>query len=246
MSSRPLIDPDVLTQAARPLPVVVIFDWSWSMRRAERDIAAALRALPGEFEGRTVLRNSGEIALITMSDDGVVLRTGDPLEAPFGFVRASAFNPPAEVRCDGTSELDLALSLAVDVLERRCAQCAQAGRAMYRPYIAIISDGDPTDAEGARDDTRWREPACRMRAALGGKVRVEAFVPSGASSGILAELVGGDDNVHELDPATLAKVLEVVSFSAEQAATSPATGATAVVRDDLARDEGDDTGGRLT
>jgi len=243
MSARPLIDPDVLTQAARPMPVVVIFDWSYSMRFVQQDIAAALRALPGEFEGRTVLRNSGEIALITMSHEGVVLRTGEPDVPPFGFVRAPAFTPPDDVVCDGTTQLDRALQLAVDLLERRCRQCAEAGRATYRPYIAIISDGDPTDEDGASDDTRWRRPAQRVRETLDGKVLVEAFVPAGSPCGILAELVGGDDLVHELDPAKLAQVLEAVSFSAERGATTHPRSATDVVRDDIARGHDDATGG---
>jgi uncharacterized protein YegL len=233
--SRPLVDPDVLTQAARPLPVVVIFDWSWSMRAVQGDIATALRALPDEFERKTVLRNSGEIALITMGRDGVVLRTGDPSLPPYGFVPASRFVAPAEVVCDGVTELDVALELAVDVLERRCRQCVDAGRSIYRPYIAIISDGDPTDADGEHDETRWRAPAQRMREAIGGTVLVEAFVPAATRHGILTELVDGEDHIHQLDPAALANVLEVVSFSVACAATAqPPRRAADVVREDIA------------
>ena len=240
--SRRLIDPDVLTQAARPLPVAVIFDWSWSMRRVQHDIATALRALPDAFERRTVLRNSGEIALITMSHEGVVLRTGDPDIPPYGFVRATAFIPPEEVECDGVTELDVALNLAVDVLERRCRQCLDAGRSIYRPYIAIISDGDPTDAEGDRDDARWRASADRMREAIGGKLLAEAFAPAGTPQGILAELVGGDDHIHDLDPATLASVVEVVSFSVARAATAePVRRAADVVREDIAAADAEST-----
>lgn len=244
MSARGLIDPDVLAQAGRPLPVVVIFDWSWSMRAVQKDIEEALRRLPDEFERRTVLRNSGEIALITMSGEGVRLQTGDADVAPYGFVRASAFVPPARVACDGTTELDRALDLAVDVLKRRCRQCTTAGRSIYRPYIAIISDGDPTDADGNPDDVRWREPARRMHAALGGKVSVEAFMPAGAPREILTELVGGDDKIHDLDPSKLADVLEVVSFSAEQSATSQPRSAADVVREDLAGSEDDEAESR--
>ncbi len=227
-------------QAARPLPVVVILDCSWSMRHAEQDILAVLRALRGELDDRTVLRDSLEIALITMGRDGVVLRAGDPEVAPFGFVRGAAFTPPANVVCDGSSELHIALLLAADILERRCRQHAEAGRAIYRPYVAIVSDGDPTDNEGAADDIRWRAPASRVREILGGKVRLEAFVPAGAPCGILAELVGADGIVHAVDPAKIAQVLTAVCSWPIKGARNAAVNATAAVRDDLSRGDAAD------
>lgn len=212
---RPLIDPDEFELVARPLPVAIVFDWSWSMEQFENQILPALQRLPSEFAKRPVTRNSAEIALITLGED-VVLRTGDPDSPPYGFVHSSDFIAPAEVRCEGTTELDVALDLAVLLLERRCRQISESGRSMYRPYLAVISDGDPTDEEGEPDDTRWRAAAKRLSTAVEGRLSVEAFVPQDSQLGMLPELVGGRDRVRPFDPANLAAVIEAVSFSADR------------------------------
>ena len=237
MSTAPLVAPDTLAQTARPLPVVIVFDWSWSMRHFTDQIERVLRKLPSEFDRRALLRNSGEVALITMNHEGahgVTLRTGVPTQPPFGFVRASEFVVPISVTCDGTTELDRALELALAIVERRCEQIAAAGRSFFRPYLTIISDGDPTDDQGAPDDDRWRQASERVRQAVGGKLSVEAFVPETVDPGMLTELVGTPNRVHSFNPSRLAEVIEAVSFSAERGASDAPT-PTAIVREDLRR-----------
>jgi uncharacterized protein YegL len=241
--TRPLVSPDVLDAVARPLPVAMIFDWSWTMRDHAEQIAQALRDLPEEFRRRAVLRNSAEIALITMGipkaesggENQVRLRTGRPDEPPFGFQRLSQFTPPPEVVCDGVTELSVALDLAVDLVVRRCAQVSQSGRAFYSPYVAIVSDGLATDAKGAPDSAAWRAAADRANACLGGRLAIEAFVPQGTPHGVLPDIVTEGKQVLDFDPRDFATVLEAVSFSAEQSAThDPA----AIVRKDLEEGQG--------
>lgn len=229
--STPIVSRDVMSHAAMPLPVALIFDWSWSMREHTGQILEALRGLPAEFSRSSILRHSAEVALITMgvpkaeytAGHQVVLRTGDPDEPPFGFRRMAAFTPPPKVECDGTTELDVALNLAVDLLERRLKQIAEAGRSPYRPYVAIVSDGAPTDAEGGRDDAGWREASRRLRAFLDGRLMVEAFVPKNRSAGILPEIIGDGNEVREFDPANLAQVIHAISSSVRRAADGNAT-----------------------
>jgi uncharacterized protein YegL len=241
--TRPLVSPDVLDAVARPLSVAVIFDWSWTMRDHEEQIAQALRDLPEEFGRRAVLRNSAEIALITMGvpqtetggENQVRLRTGRPDEPPFGFRRLSQFTPPPEVVCDGVTELSVALNLAVDLVERRCAQVSQSGRAFYSPYVAIISDGLATDGDGAPDLDAWRAAAARAGTCLRGRLAIEAFVPQGTSHGVLPDIITAGKQVLDFAPRDFATVLEAVSFSAEQTAThDPA----AIVRKDLEEGQG--------
>ena len=236
--TRPLVSPDVLDAVARPLSVAMIFDWSWTMRAHEEQIAQALRDLPEEFRRRAVLRNSAEIALITMGvpkaetggQNQVRLRTGRSDEPPFGFRRLSQFIPPTTVVCDGVTELSAALNLAVDLVERRCTQVSQSGRAFYLPYVAIISDGQPTDGNETPDLDGWRAAADRAGACFGGKLAIEAFVPQGTEHGVLPDIVTEGKQVHDFAPRDFATVLEAVSFSAEQTAThDPA----AIVRKDL-------------
>ncbi len=236
--TRPLVSPDILDAVARPLSVAIIFDWSWTMRGHEEQIAQALRDLPEEFGRRAVLRNSAEIALITMGvpetepvgQNQVRLRTGRPDEPPFGFRRLAQFTPPPEVVCDGVTELSVALDLAVDVVERRCAQVSEGGRSYYLPYVAIISDGMATDGNGAPDPVAWRAAAARAGACLGGRLAIEAFVPEDTPHGVLPDIVTEGKRVLDFTPRDFATVLEAVSFSAEQTAThDPA----AIVRGDL-------------
>lgn len=236
MTSPPLVAPSALAQVARPLPIVVVLDASWSVEVAglRSDIHEFLRRLPSELEKRATLRNSAEIALITMNhegEDGVVLRTGEPEVAPYGFVRPSALIPPLNLVCDGVTRLDKALQLAVAILERRCQQIADAGRSFYRPYLAIVCDGAPTNGVGTKDEGKWRTEAARAAGAIEGKLFVEAFLPSGVPAGVLPELVGGAERVRKFDASALAAVVEAVSFSAERNASGTPSGLNRVRRD---------------
>lgn len=228
-----LVAPSALAQAARPLPIVLILDASWSIEVAglRPDVHDFLRRLPSELEKRATLRNSAEVALITMNHEGVLLRTGDPTAAPYGFVRPSALITPSNLVCNGVTRLDEALRLAVGILERRCEQIAEAGRSFYRPYLAIVCDGAPTDAHGDRDEERWRVEAARTAGAIEGKLFVEAFLPAGVPAGVLPELVGGAERVRQFDARSLAAVVEAVSFSAERNASGTPSGLDRVRRD---------------
>lgn len=223
----PIFATNSFENVARRFPIAVIFDWSWSMRHYIDHIQRTLNAVPSEFDAINVLRNSGELALITMFGDGVQLRTGERDVSPYGFQRSLDFVAPT-VECDGISRLDLALDLAVDLIEARSADLRGRGRRHFAPFIGIVSDGHATDATGAPSPDNWRPAADRARAALGGRIKTAAFVPEGCSSEPLEAIA---DEVHALDAAQFAQVMRAVSFSAGDHARRG--GAVDVARADL-------------
>jgi uncharacterized protein YegL len=212
----PLIPADALASAARRHPIALIVDCSWSVRHHQAQVAELLRRLPGAMEKRGALRHSAELAIVYMNRDGVAVQAGDPTVEPFGFHRLSEATLPAEVICDGVSQLGLALDLVADIIERRCRQISDMGRSFVCPYIGVLGDGIPTDAAGRREDIAWRAAALRVRELLDGCVRLEAFALAGTDGGVLPELVAGRGSVHPYDPNRVAEVIEAISFSVER------------------------------
>lgn len=217
MSRSTLVAPDVLTQAARRLPIVLILDWSWSMRHHRTLLTELVPRLPAAFDRRTVLRTSGDVAVITVNHEGVLLRTGTADTSPFGFVRARDLVTAYDVVTEGTSPLHLALDVGVTLVEHRAAEIVAAGRSMFRPYIAIISDGVPTNSRDKHEEAAWNASARRAAQALEGRLFLEAFVPHGCAPGRLSALVG-EDGVRTFTPDAVAEVIEAVSYSAEHGA----------------------------
>jgi uncharacterized protein YegL len=231
----PLVATDTLAAAARRHPVALVVDCSFSVSPFEQQVRELFRQLPSAMRSRPSLVASVELALITMSHEGVRLRTGDPEVAPYGFQRLADLRLPLDAVCDGVSMLGDALSLAARIIQARCDQIAGLQRSYVCPYLGVLSDGEPTDARGAREDVAWRSGAKQVRGLLGERVQLQAFAPEGTDGGILPELIAGRGGIHPYDPAKVVELIEAISFSVEH--TQRRRRPISVIAEDIARGE---------
>lgn len=122
--------------------VVLVLDTSGSMSGAP--IAAlkeGLRRLAGSLRENALTRLRVELALITF---GGIVRVHD-----FGnrtFVSPDEFNPP-ELEAMGNTPMGLAVRKALELLQQRKSWYKQQGLDYFRPWLLLITDGEPTDAD---------------------------------------------------------------------------------------------------
>ncbi|WP_405734975.1 VWA domain-containing protein [Streptomyces sp. NBC_01537] len=148
----------------RHLPVYLLLDCSWSMdgepiEAVRRGLEIFDREAKGdEFSAKTV-----RVGVITFGrvlevgkKDGALLVTKNSEGAP-GLVSIEDFVPP-QLKAEGTTPLGAALrelnkSIDNDVAPRVVGK--QKGD--WKPLIFILTDGQPTDAEGNPTDD-WKKP----------------------------------------------------------------------------------------
>ncbi len=125
-------------------PCVLVLDTSASM---EGEPIAQLRngvaLLAEELSRDGLTRKRVEIAVITF---------GDSAQQLSGFLSPDVFSPP-QLEPKGTTPMAEAVLLACEALEARKQEYRLAGIQYYRPWIFLITDGEPTDQE----TPRWTE-----------------------------------------------------------------------------------------
>jgi uncharacterized protein YegL len=94
-----------------------------------------------------------EVSLITF---------GQGVQQVQDFVTIEHFDPP-QLKADGLTPMGEALSLALDVLEKRKLVYKNHGIPYYRPWVFLITDGAPTDSwQAAAQDLREAEVKNRL------------------------------------------------------------------------------------
>jgi uncharacterized protein YegL len=78
--------------------------------------------------------------------------------SPSEFVLARDFRPE-ELVATGDTPMGQAILTGLDLLEKRKAAYRKSGALCYRPWIFLITDGAPTDA----DTQQWTEAVKRIR-----------------------------------------------------------------------------------
>ena len=130
-------------------PVVLLLDVSSSMDGAPiSELNAGLRQFIHETAHDEVASMSVELEVITFSDgaDAVIPFT------PILNINEN-FSP---LTADGMTSMGAALTLAYDHLQARRKVYRQNGIASYKPWVILMTDGDPNDI--------WQEPAQKMKA----------------------------------------------------------------------------------
>lgn len=172
-------------------PCVLLLDTSRSMEGAP--IAAlneGLSAFQKDINEDELAQRRTEIALITFGRDGVsvlhhasgqmqsMLETR-PVEG--AFVTAGEFRPPTLVAGDYTP-MGQAIHVGLNVLQERKQQYRQHGVAYYRPWMFLVSDGQPTD--------EWQGAAQRVHAEVGndGLVLFVVAVPPESNMEVLSQI----------------------------------------------------------
>lgn len=140
------------TQAARPLPVILLADVSGSMG-VDGKIQAlnhAVREMLDAFKDESDLRAEIHLSVITFGGQSRI-------HLPLGPARAASWS---DLGASGGTPMGGAFDLAREMIEDRNVIPSRA----YRPTIVLVSDGQPTDA--------WQPP---LQALLGSERGGKAF-----------------------------------------------------------------------
>jgi uncharacterized protein YegL len=127
---------------------VLLLDISGSMSGAP--IAAlneGLRAFAADISSDPLASQRVEVAIITFGNGGV--RTEQ------GFLTAGDFEPPT-LKAGHSTPMGEAILRGLEMVDHRKADYKSNGIAYYRPWVFLITDGEPTD--------EWREAAAAVRA----------------------------------------------------------------------------------
>jgi uncharacterized protein YegL len=143
-------DLDVRNPAAR-VPVVVLLDCSGSMEGEPIDeLNRGLQRFFDEIRDDDAASVSAEIALATFASEA---------RLEHGF--ASVFDYPDDLppfKAEGLTATGAALELAEKLLAEREALYRAKGIPHYKPWVIVLTDGEPVPDKG------WREPAERFKA----------------------------------------------------------------------------------
>jgi len=129
---------------------VLLLDTSSSMSGERIDaLNEGIRVLKKQIEEDDIASKRVELAVVTF--DTYVNVISD-------FSTVSNFNP-VELNASGVTSMTQAINVAADMLEERKKVYKQNGIAYYRPWLFLITDGEPTDEEGyilEESDSRFK------------------------------------------------------------------------------------------
>jgi uncharacterized protein YegL len=106
-----------------------------------------LQAYAADVQSDSLASQRVEVAVVTF---------GSSVETVVDFVGGRQFNPP-KLEASGNTRMGEAILRAIDMVEERKAAYKRNGLAFYRPWIFMITDGEPTDGEA------WKEAAARVQ-----------------------------------------------------------------------------------
>lgn len=166
----PFPDPEFVDNPEPRCPCVLLLDTSGSMND-ERQVSQALtpvqKLLSNSSPARTVRPidelNAGLVAFRNqlMADELAVKRvevslvTFGPVKRLTDFQTPDLFRPP-RLTAEGDTPMGAAIEKAIELVSERKAAYRQNGISYYRPWIFLISDGEPTD--------HWQDAAETVRA----------------------------------------------------------------------------------
>jgi uncharacterized protein YegL len=155
--NQPVI-PDValVDNTEQRTPLVLVLDSSGSMAGAAMDqLNEGLRLLEKELKEDAIASKRVRLLVITYGGMDVAEVLGDWQDA-MDFT-------PAGLEASGTTPTGQAVDLALAKIEEEKAAFRHAGVAYTRPWLFLMSDGQPTDDwEGAADRCRQAEAANKV------------------------------------------------------------------------------------
>ena len=118
---------------------VLLVDTSGSMAGENiRALNNGIKELKRQLENDDIASKRVEIAVVKFDTTAEVVTD---------FTTVDGFNPP-ELEASGVTSMTEAINLAANMLEERKKDYKQNGIAYYRPWMFLITDGEPTDEEG--------------------------------------------------------------------------------------------------
>jgi uncharacterized protein YegL len=130
---------------------VLLLDVSGSMSGRPIDaLNKGLRAFADDLATDSLAKQRVEVAIVTFGNGGVAVEQD--------FVTAGSFEP-RRLSTGGGTPMGEAIGRALDMVDERKRQYRENGIVYYRPWVFLITDGEPTD--------EWQEAAARVRGAEG-------------------------------------------------------------------------------
>lgn len=117
------------------LPCVVLIDTSGSMSPSMEELKNGVNLLVSEIQNDEVASGRVELTIITYDDTVKVI-------SPFG--PADGYEIPY-YDCGGTTHMHDAVAVALDQIEQRKNEYKAQGTPYYRPWIFMLTDGQPND-----------------------------------------------------------------------------------------------------
>ena len=146
----PEFDAKVASVAENPeqrCPCILLLDVSGSMNGSPiAQLNAGLSTFRESIQKNELASMRVEVAIITF---------GSVVEVKQDFITVDQFNPPVLTSRGGTP-MGQAINTALDKLEERKQIYKQAGISYFRPWVFLITDGEPTD--------EWHAAATRIQA----------------------------------------------------------------------------------
>ncbi len=130
---------------------MLVLDVSASMSGRKIDeLNAGLQFFFEELRNEDLCRKRVDLAIVTFGKDVT-------LECDFATIEEQRipFLKPV-----GTTSMGKAIILAADIIEKRKLEYRELGMDYYRPWIFLITDGEPTDMK--EGDSLWEEVLSRI------------------------------------------------------------------------------------
>jgi len=133
-------------------PCVLLLDTSGSMQGASIEaLNQGLHTLRDSLVQDTLASRRVEVAIVTFHSDSAVKVMQD-------FVTADQFEPPT-LTVQGKTYMGSAIHKALDMIQARKAQYRAHGIVYYRPWVFLITDGEPQ----GESDSMVEQAAQRLR-----------------------------------------------------------------------------------
>lgn len=128
----------LLANRQRRTPCVLLLDTSWSMEGEKiRRLNAGLRSFREDILRNPMAAQSVELCVISFGPVTV--------QSEFALLREL---PHLQLQADGVTPLRQALELAMLKVTERKHTYREHGISYYRPWIFLLTDGEPTDDDG--------------------------------------------------------------------------------------------------
>jgi uncharacterized protein YegL len=132
----PFIDVEFVDNPEPRCPCVLVLDVSSSMRGAAIDfLNLGVELFAQDLTNSRLASKRVEAAVITF---------GDGVQTVQDFVSPSAFMPP-RFEAGGKTPMGEAVIQACELLEKRKRKYRAAGVSYFRPWLFLVTDGEPTD-----------------------------------------------------------------------------------------------------